>query len=90
MFKVNLIFHEGHLILRAGPAELLIIAEHVAELRKLTATHEFAAYFRDQALVNRPARKLFDAWLRKEQGLWQHIYQAVHKSKIPNHTPHST
>ena len=68
MFKVNLVFHEEHLILRAGPAELLILAEHVAELRQLTATHEFAAYFRDQALVNRSARKLFDAWVA--QRIW--------------------
>ena len=81
MFKVAISFYEKNLVLRAAPSELYVLAEHVEELRKLNKTSEFAAYFRDKALVNRPARKLFDAWLRKERGLWQRIYQAVHDDK---------
>ena len=78
--KVQIIFNVGTqvLVLRSGAAELYITTEHVAELRKLTAKDAFATYFRDQALVNRSARKLFDAWLRKEHGLWQRIYQTLH------------
>lgn len=81
MFKVAITFYEQNLVLRAEPSELYVLAEHVAELRKLNETSEFAAYFRDKALVNRPARKLFDAWLRKEAGLWQRIYDAVHDNQ---------
>ena len=80
-FKVSIDFREQNLVLRAPPSELYVLAEHVEELRKLKETSAFAAYFRDKALVNRPARKLFDAWLRKEQGLWQRIYQAVHDNQ---------
>ena len=81
MFKVAISFVEQNLVLRAAPSELCVLAEHVEELRKLKETSEFAAYFRDKALVNRPARKLFDAWLRKERGLWQRIYNTVHDNK---------
>ena len=84
MFKVTIVFYEQNLVMRAGPAELYVLAEHVAELHKLKDTSAFAAYFRDKALVNRPARKLFSAWLRKESGLWTRIYQAVHdKTDVP-------
>ncbi len=77
MFKVTIDFYEQNLILRAGPAELYVLAEHVAELRKRSERSEFAAYFRNEALVNRPARKLFAAWLRKDRALWARIYRAV-------------
>ncbi len=78
MFKVKIYFYEQNLVLRAEPSELYVLAKHVEELRKLKDTSAFAAYFRTEALVNRPARKLFSAWLRKESGLWTRIYQAVH------------
>lgn len=78
MFKVQIDLQSQILVLRAGPSELHIVAEHVEKLQQLTAKNEFATYFREQALLNRPARKLFASWLRKERGLWQRIYQIVH------------
>lgn len=81
MFTVKIFFQQQHLVLRAEPSELYVLAEHVTELRKLKETSAFAAYFRNTALVNRPARKLFDAWLRKDRELWTRIYRAVHDDK---------
>ncbi|MCX6131080.1 MAG: hypothetical protein NTX25_18740, partial [Proteobacteria bacterium] len=40
-------------------------------------TAEFADYFLKKAMVNRSARKLFEAWLRKDASLWRRIYHSV-------------
>lgn len=69
-----------HLVLTAPPSELLITADHVAKLQKLEEPREFVAYFCEEALTNRSARRLFAVWLKKEQGLWQRIYKAVRES----------
>lgn len=65
------------LVLRARGSELLILADHVAELKKLKSAGDFSRYFLHEALVNRPARKLFEAWLRKDGSLWARIYKTV-------------
>jgi hypothetical protein len=65
------------MVLRARGSELLILADHVAALKSLKSAGEFARYFMDEALVNRPARKLFEAWLRKDGSLWARIYKTV-------------
>ena len=65
------------IILRARGSELLILAEHVSKLKVRTAAKEFADYFLAEALVNRPARKLFEAWLRKDTSLWARLYKTV-------------
>jgi hypothetical protein len=65
------------IVLRARGSELLILSSHVAELKKLKAASDFSRYFLHEALVNRPARKLFEAWLRKDGSLWARIYKTV-------------
>jgi len=65
------------LVLRARGSELLILADHVTELKKLKSAGDFSRYFLQEALVNRPARKLFEAWLRKDGSLWARIYKTV-------------
>jgi hypothetical protein len=65
------------IVLRARGSELLILSSHVAELKKLKAAGDFSRYFLHEALVNRPARKLFEAWLRKDGSLWARIYKTV-------------
>jgi len=67
------------IVLRARGSELLILPHHVKKLKGLTKPRDFSQYFRGEALVNRPARKLFEAWLRKDHTLWPRLYQAVHK-----------
>jgi len=48
-------------------------------LKGLTKPRDFSQYFTGEALVNRPARKLFEAWLRKDHTLWPRLYQTIHK-----------
>lgn len=80
MTPVEIIPIQDNLVLRARGSELLILAHHVHSLKKLTTPKEFGNYFMNDALINRPARKLFDAWLRKDANLWQRIYKTVHET----------
>lgn len=64
-------------VLRKSGSELLILASHVTELKKRKTAKEFSEYFMSEALINRPARKLFENWLRKEGDLWRRIYHSV-------------
>jgi MarR-like DNA-binding transcriptional regulator SgrR of sgrS sRNA len=74
---VELYAVESSLILRARGVELLVLSSHVTELKNLKETKEFADYFLKKAMVNRSARKLFEAWLRKDTTLWRRIYHSV-------------
>lgn len=67
----------GSIVLRARGSELLILDHHVVELKKRTVPKDFTGYFTTEALINRPARKLFEAWLRKDDGLWKRLYHCV-------------
>ena len=74
------IFHsQGNVVLRARSSELLIISLHTTNLKKLTDLKEFGDYFMTKALVNRPARKLFEAWSRKDPTLQQRVFDIIHK-----------
>jgi len=67
------------LVLRARGSELLILPQHIGHLKACKTPKEFTGYFMDEALLNRPARKLFEAWLRKDRSLWQRIYSTIQK-----------
>lgn len=77
MQAVELYPIQNSLILRARGTELLVLPGHVEELKKLKDTKDFANYFVQKAMVNRAARKLFEAWLRKDNTLWRRIYHSV-------------
>jgi hypothetical protein len=68
---------QNSLVLRARGVELLVLPNHVEELKKLKETKDFANYFIQKAMVNRAARKLFEAWLRKDNTLWRRLYHSV-------------
>ena len=78
------------IVLRARGSELLILSSHVAELKKLKAAGDFSRYFLHEALVNRPARKLFEAWLRKDGSLWARIYKTVQTIESSGSNPQAT
>ena len=80
MSPVQLILHDGALFLRARNSELVILTEHVSELQKIDKVDDFHTYFLSEALLNRPARKLFQAWLRKDLTLWDRIFTEVKSS----------
>lgn len=77
MLPVEILPFQENVILRAGGSELLIISVHVRKLQQLKKPRDFSQYFKDEALVNRPARKLFEAWLRKDGTLWPRLYKTV-------------
>ena len=77
MNPVEILPVEGTLILQARGSELLILSHHVQALKKVSQPQEFVNYFNNMALINRPARKLFQAWLRKDKNLWKRLYEAV-------------
>ncbi len=79
MIPVEILPVQETLVLRARGSELLILPHHVKKLKGFTKPRDFSHYFRAEALVNRPARKLFEAWLRKDHTLWPRLYQTVHK-----------
>ncbi len=79
MLPVEILPVQETIVLRARGSELLILPHHVKKLKGLEKPRDFSQYFRAEALVNRPARKLFEAWLRKDQTLWPRLYQTVHK-----------
>ena len=70
---------QGSIVLRARSSELLILPQYVRDLKKLENPKEFSEYFLGNALVNRPARKLFTAWLRKDATVWPRLYKTVHE-----------
>ncbi|MDE3269174.1 MAG: hypothetical protein OYH77_02705 [Pseudomonadota bacterium] len=82
-------FVKNHLWLRSGSSELIIIPEHVVELHKRHDKKEFARYFLNQALLNRPARKLFQSWARKDAMLWRNIYTLIINLKFESSKPSS-
>ena len=77
MLPVEIYPIQDAIVLRARGSELLILADHVAALKKLKSAGDFSKYFLNEALVNRPASKLFEAWLRKDGSLWARIYKSV-------------
>ncbi len=79
MLPVEILPVQETIVLRARGSELLILPHHVKKLKDMTKPRDFSQYFRAEALVNRPARKLFEAWLRKDHTLWPRLYQTVHK-----------
>ncbi len=79
VLPVELLPVQETLVLRARGSELLILPSHIRELKNLSKAKDFSQYFRAEALLNRPARKLFEAWLRKDQTLWTRLYRVVHK-----------
>lgn len=80
MQSVEIYPTEKSLVLRAKGSELLILEQHIVSLKSLQGK-EFIDYFLQKALINRPARKLFQAWLKKDATLFKRIYDTV-KNKM--------
>ena len=74
---VSLEWNRNSLILKRGESVLLIDAETVQSLRMLKETKEFEEFWRTQALQNREARRVFEAWERKDAELLTKVHQEV-------------
>lgn len=74
---VSLEWNRNNLILKRGESMLLIDAEKVQALRLLKEEKEFAEYWRGTALQNREARRVFEAWERKDVDLLPKLHKEV-------------
>lgn len=77
MQAVELYPIQNNLVLRARGVELLVMPVHIDALKEKTDTKAFAEYFLQTAMVNRAARKLYEAWLKKDPTLWKRVYHSV-------------
>lgn len=71
---VSLEWKLNNLIMRRGAGVLMIEAANVQVLRTLKEKNEFNEFFRTKALVNREARRVFEAWERKDTGLLEKLF----------------
>jgi hypothetical protein len=58
-------------------SQLIIKAEDIQALFALKEFPEFSEYFRTKALVNREARRVFEAWERKDKDLLPKLHVEV-------------
>jgi len=59
-------WNQNNLFLVHGQSNLQITAEHVNQLRTQEDAEDFKTYFKTKALVNRSARRVFEAWEKKD------------------------
>jgi hypothetical protein len=71
---VSLEWNQNNLVLRRGDSVLLIESDKVNQLRTLKENTAFEEFFRTTALVNREARRVFQAWERKDKALIGKLY----------------
>ena len=61
MADIQIVPMEDAVVLKDRSSELLILPDHVVFLKSFSKSKDFAMYFLDQALMNRSARKLYEA-----------------------------
>jgi hypothetical protein len=71
---VSLEWKMNNLILRRGASVLMIEAANVQVLRTLKEKTDFNEFFKTKALVNREARRVFEAWERKDKDLLEKLF----------------
>ena len=71
---VSIEWNRNNLILKRGASMLLIEADNVNVLRTLKEKTEFNDFFKTKALVNREARRVFEAWERKDTALLEKLH----------------
>ena len=74
---VSLEWKLNNMILRRGASVLMIEAANIQVLRTLKEKNEFNEFFRSKALVNREARRVFEAWERKDTDLLDKLYSEM-------------
>lgn len=74
---VALRWEQNNLIMTRGQSQLLIKAEDIQNLRGMKDATEFSTYFQTKALVNREARRVFQAWERKDAELLPKLHKEI-------------
>lgn len=74
---VNIEWNRNNLIIKRGASSLVINAENVQSLRTQENETAFNEFFRTKALQNREARRVFEAWERKDKELLNKLYKEM-------------
>lgn len=74
---VALRWDHNNLVLTRGQSQLLIKSDDVLALRGTKDIAEFSQYFETKALVNREARRVFQAWQRKDSDLLPKLHKEI-------------
>lgn len=74
---VSLEWKMNNMILRRGASVLMIESTNVQTLRTLKEKDAFNDFFRTKALVNREARRVFEAWERKDKDLLEKLFSEM-------------
>ena len=77
MTVIDIVKVQDSIILKSHNSELLILEEHVRYLKAVEKITDFDFYFNNKALINRPARKLFLSWSKKDHSLKPRIYHYI-------------
>jgi hypothetical protein len=75
---VTIEWNRNNLILKRGASMLVIEADKIQGLRELKEETAFNEFWRGQALQNREARRVFEAWERKDVALLAKVRTEVH------------
>jgi hypothetical protein len=68
---------QNSVVLRRGQTTIQILPEDAATLRTMKEKETFLEYFRSTALKNREARRVFEAWERKDTDLLGKVYKEM-------------
>lgn len=71
---------QNSVVLRRGQTTIQIVPEDASTLRTMKEKDTFLEYFRSTALKNREARRVFEAWERKDTQLLSKIYKEMTES----------
>lgn len=74
---ITLQWERNNLVLKRGQSNLVISPENVQTLRTQSTREDFDKVWYSTALQNREARRVFQAWLRKDSELLDKIYQEM-------------
>ena len=74
---ISLEWNRGNLVLRRGQSTLVISPENVQSLRTQENEASFSEFWNSKALQNREARRVFQAWERKDKELLKKIYSEM-------------
>jgi hypothetical protein len=74
---VTLQWFQNSVVLRRGQTNIQIIPDDTATLRTLKDRDAFVGYFRETALKNREARRVFESWERKDATLLTKIHNEL-------------
>ena len=85
MADIQIVPVEEAVVLKDRSSELLILPDHVVFLKSFAKSKDFAKYFMERALMNRSARKLFEAWLRRDSALWRKLYETVRDIEVKDY-----